>query len=313
MLRTSSQYHSGYAMMKRAGFMNFNDANHCDSYFPKSTISLHTIFRDSWNDFSNDPEIICNGIRPCVKSNVEKMIKCGVHLLGHSYYERPQCENFTMIFNTCKSRFCPSCGVQYAKQRALIMMNHCFDVNHRHVVLTIDERLRFYFKRDRNLLNLLFESAYETCAAVIRKAGRKSEELTPGVIAVLHTYGRDLKWNPHIHCLVTEGGVSSAKIFKPLSYIIYESLRKTFRKLLLYKMIDALGDEFKNAKNEMSMIILMVSMFTLLIQNTLLFKTVSIMLFAIPVVPLWQVAASTLSIRLIKKLSISTKITKPMK
>lgn len=32
------------------------------------------------------------------------------------------------------------------------------------------------------------------------------KEVTPGVIAVLHTYGRDMKWNPHVHALVTEGG-----------------------------------------------------------------------------------------------------------
>ena len=36
----------------------------------------------------------------------------------------------------------------------------------------------------------------------------KSQKFTPGFISVLHTFGRDLKWNPHIHCLISEGGLS---------------------------------------------------------------------------------------------------------
>ena len=37
----------------------------------------------------------------------------------------------------------------------------------------------------------------------------KSQKFTPGFISVLHTFGRDLKWNPHIHCLISEGGLSA--------------------------------------------------------------------------------------------------------
>ena len=38
----------------------------------------------------------------------------------------------------------------------------------------------------------------------------KTELFTPGFICVLHTFGRDLKWNPHIHCLISEGGIGNS-------------------------------------------------------------------------------------------------------
>lgn len=41
--------------------------------------------------------------------------------------------------------------------------------------------------------------------------GKKSDTLTPGFMLTLHTFGRDLKWNPHIHALVSEGGITQDK------------------------------------------------------------------------------------------------------
>ena len=52
----------------------------------------------------------------------------------------------------------------------------------------------------------------------------KSQNFTPGFIMVLHTFGRDLKWNPHIHCLISESGYSNncfwchVKHFKMIRY-----------------------------------------------------------------------------------------------
>ena len=40
----------------------------------------------------------------------------------------------------------------------------------------------------------------------------KTEKFTPRFISVLHTFGRDLKWNPHIHCLVCEEALDTKKI-----------------------------------------------------------------------------------------------------
>ena len=45
---------------------------------------------------------------------------------------------------------------------------------------------------------------------------------------VLHTFGRDLKWNPHIHCLISEGGYSDHGFWRNTSHFNYTYLRKKY-------------------------------------------------------------------------------------
>lgn len=55
----------------------------------------------------------------------------------------------------------------------------------------------------------------------------KSQKFTPGFISVLHTFGRDLKWNPHIHCLISEGGLSDDNFWRKVTHFNYTFLRFT--------------------------------------------------------------------------------------
>lgn len=61
----------------------------------------------------------------------------------------------------------------------------------------------------------------------------KKEEFTPGIVAVIHTFGRDLKWNPHVHMMVTEGEKGNITEWRHIRYIAYEALRKRWQKILL--------------------------------------------------------------------------------
>ena len=77
----------------------------------------------------------------------------------------------------------------------------------------------------------------------------KSKNYTPGFIMVLHTFGRDLKWNPHIHCLLTEGGYSDDGFWKNVNYFNYNYLRNAFRTALLNRMEKIIGSSFKQTKS----------------------------------------------------------------
>lgn len=105
-------------------------------------------------------------------------------------------------------------------------------VQHRHCVFTIDENLRDFFLHDRPLLNCLFHSVTSVVSRMFSKLN-KSKNFTPGFIMVLHTFGRDLKWNPHIHCLISEGGYSDAGFWRHVSHFNYTFLRNAFRTALL--------------------------------------------------------------------------------
>ena len=76
----------------------------------------------------------------------------------------------------------------------------------------------------------------------------KSESFTPGFICVLHTFGRSLQWNPHIHVLLSEGGSGNISPWRVVKHFHYELLRKSFRMRLLNYMENTIGKSFKKVK-----------------------------------------------------------------
>lgn len=137
-----------------------------------------------------------------------------------------------MSLSGCHSRFCPTCGNKYAMERTTSMSFKLVNVNHRHCVFTIDKNLRDFFLNDRSLLNCLFHAVNSVISRMFFQLN-KSKNFTPGFIMVLHTFGRDLKWNPHIHCLISEGGFSDDGFWRHVKYFNYNFLRNAFRTALL--------------------------------------------------------------------------------
>ena len=82
---------------------------------------------------------------------------CRTKDMGYSVYECPNCHKTLTSYNTCKGRFCNSCGVKYAKQRTTNIMSKLVDTEHRHMVFTMSDSLWYLFQKDRNLLNIVFK------------------------------------------------------------------------------------------------------------------------------------------------------------
>ena len=159
--------------------------------------------------------------RPSILDNVERSLLCHTCYLGFDQFECTDCDNWNIIPHSCHSRFCNACGVKYAKQLAAKATSFCLDCPHRHIVFTIPEELRNWFRQDRTRLNLLFVASRNTISILTNKSladKLKKKKLSDthyifkdipvrnefGMIATIHTFGRDLKWNPHIHCLIPE-------------------------------------------------------------------------------------------------------------
>ena len=188
--------------------------------------------------------------RPAVTENVTKMIHCGDPAYGGAMYGCPHCGELKFVPFRCKSRFCPSCGNKYNQMRSFHMSCKLISCVHRHCVFTIPEELRSYFLNDRSLLNCLFQAVRDVVLRMFAKMN-KLENFTPGFICVLHTFGRDLKWNPHIHALISEGATGNITPWRIVKHFDYTFLRNAFRKVLLDLLTEKLGPSFKKIKNEM--------------------------------------------------------------
>jgi len=77
----------------------------------------------------------------------------------------------------------------------------------------------------------------------------KKKNFVPGFICVLHTFGRPLEWNPHIHCLLTEGGFSDDGFWRRVTYFDYTYLRTSFQTALLNALEKRIGSSFKKIKS----------------------------------------------------------------
>jgi hypothetical protein len=124
---------------------------------------------------------------------------------GYKTYHcsNPDCSHTKKISFSCKSRFCPTCGKKatdlwIAKQRQVLPQT-----NWQHITFTLPDTLWPLFQQDRSLLNQLASLA----ADVILKLSKK-KKIKVAIFTALHTFGRDLKWNVHIHLSVTMGGLS---------------------------------------------------------------------------------------------------------
>ena len=204
------------------------------------------VLQQIFTDYYEEIEYILHP-RKTEMENIDKMIHCGDPSFCGAMYGCPHCGKLKFVPFRCHSRFCPTCGNKYTMDRTTSMSFKLVNVTHRHCVFTIDENLREFFLKDRSLLDCLFHSVNSVITRMFFKMN-KSKNFTPGFIMVLHTFGRDLKWNPHIHCLISEGGYSDDGFWRNVKHFDYTFLRNAFRTALLNEMESKIGSSFKKVK-----------------------------------------------------------------
>jgi len=165
-----------------------------------------------------------------IVESVEKMLSCKDPSNGYAEYICMKCGTKERVPFTCKSRFCTSCGKKYVDEWVDKTVDEIIDVAHRHIVFTIPEGLRDIIFKDRSLIKVLMDCASKSALEVLQS---KSSDAVPGILAVVHTFGRDLKFHPHVHILMTEGGLTSKEKWEDIPFLPYNLLRKKWQYHLL--------------------------------------------------------------------------------
>jgi len=108
----------------------FNSEKEFKETYPKTFYwSLKDdVFKVYWKNFCDYSKNHNINIRSVVFKEVDKMLKCKTSELGYSIYKCPNCHKTLCVHNTCKSRFCNSCGVKYSKQRTNDIISRLIDV-----------------------------------------------------------------------------------------------------------------------------------------------------------------------------------------
>jgi hypothetical protein len=156
-------------------------------------------------------------LKPCT-AHTDKILQqlktCRTAAMGyHSLIcSNDSCAKTKYIYHSCRNRHCPQCGYFQQLQWIDDRIRELLPVSYYHVVFTVPHQLNTYFLANRKLLfNLLFTATSNTILTFA-----KNQQFTPGILAILHTWGQQLSFHPHIHCIVTGGGIHSQH--KPVAW-----------------------------------------------------------------------------------------------
>jgi hypothetical protein len=190
-------------------------------------ITLQQIFTEKWDQFTQlYPELVDDNIQ----ENVEKMLSCrNPEKIGFTQYQCPNHpEEYIRVPHSCKSRFCNTCGKIATDE----WISNCHqilpNIEYRHLTFTIPEGLRTILSEVRPLLSCLFTAANRVISSFFTE-----KKITVASTMVIHTFGRKLNWNPHLHIILSCGGITENMQWKEQGFIPYKMLSKRWKVLLL--------------------------------------------------------------------------------
>jgi len=138
---------------------------------------------------------------------LDDLTACRTAALGGHVLACPECGHQEVSYNSCGNRHCPKCQATAAARWLETQAADLLDTPYFHVVFTLPGALGPLAQRNpRVLYGLLMRAAAQTLLEVAANPKHLGAEV--GVLEVLHTWGQNLALHPHVHCVVTGGGLS---------------------------------------------------------------------------------------------------------
>lgn len=160
----------------------------------------------------------------------------------HKYACGDHPDQITVVPHSCKSRFCNSCGKVMADHWTEKAFRYFPDTPFYHIIFTVSDKLRSYFLLKPELRNLLFQAAAETLLSWFKERG-----ILPAIVLVYHNHGRDAKDHPHLHMLVSAGGLDwkTKQYWLSQEYLPWKMLKIRWKVKLLLGLKDILPKDLK--------------------------------------------------------------------
>lgn len=168
--------------------------------------------------------------------------QCYTSALGAHIQTCPQGDYEHLQYHACRHRSCPRCSRDAQRSWVESELKRVLPCPHAHVIFTLPHRLLPLWEFNRAwFIGVLFDSARQSLLELMRDPKRLGA--TPGIVMNLHTWGRDLSHHPHVHCLVSAGGVDEQgkwRASKGRWVVPWKPLLKLYQGKVLAALIDAL-------------------------------------------------------------------------
>lgn len=174
-----------------------------------------------------------NKLTPEQGKLLHDMERCRTAALGGHLYACDHCGSEVPLYNSCGNRSCPNCQMIEQARWIKARTARILPVGHHHVVFTLPRQLRTLSLRfPKQIYGLLLKTAGE----VLLGLGLQRHKARLGATLVLHTWDRKLLPHPHVHCVVTGGGLSlDGRSWVDFSKFLFavNHLKAAFRAVLL--------------------------------------------------------------------------------
>ena len=172
----------------------------------RPTVEVADIFRAQGDNFIDQHTLGIQQLKV-----IRAITRCRTAALGGHADVCPNCQEAPVIsYNSCRNRHCNKCQSQARERWMDARRQELLQSRYFHVVFTLPHELHtLVLHNQEELYNLLFRTVAETLREVARNSKHLGAEI--GFFGILHTWGQNLLFHPHIHCVIPGGGISSDK------------------------------------------------------------------------------------------------------
>jgi hypothetical protein len=140
------------------------------------------------------------------RATLEVLLGCRTAARGGFRFECENCGYSAVLYGSCGNRYCSQCQAHRRHQWADEKQRLLLPVLHHQVVVTLPSELRPLARRfPRAIYDLLFQAGQK----MLQKLATTRWHATPAILGVLHTWARDLSHHPHVHFIVSAGGLTA--------------------------------------------------------------------------------------------------------
>ena len=154
---------------------------------------------------------------------IEAQILCRTKEYGSSYYVCPEDGETKECFHSCRNKGCTVCGEARKNRWLESQKERLLNCGHFHLVFTLPHEYQALWCYNRKwFINAQFKTSSDTLKDLLKGNKKKGKtykgtlNADPGYLSTLHTWGRDLSWHPHIHILLTAGGLNTDDEWIPI-------------------------------------------------------------------------------------------------
>lgn len=138
---------------------------------------------------------------------MQSIESCRTPILGGHVDECDECGHLRISYNSCRNRHCPQCQTLVKERWLEDRRQDLLPVGYFHVVFTIPESLNpITLRNQKDVYAILFKAASQTLTELTQDKKYLGAQI--GTTIILHTWGQNLMFHPHVHCIVTGGGLS---------------------------------------------------------------------------------------------------------